>query len=84
MRYMGHCPKQWEEIGPDSSTHNQHENPDDEADGGFARHAVNVTIYSLVAKAGPHQANGLTVLEFIDRALGLPRTIPDVEVAGVS
>lgn len=39
---------------------------DAEEDGGFGRHAANVTVYSHVARAGPHRANGLTVLEFID------------------
>ena len=40
---------------------------DSEDDGGFGRHAANVTVYSQVARAGPHRANALTVLELIDR-----------------
>ncbi len=39
---------------------------DVEDDGGFARHALNVTVYSQVARAGPHRANPLDILEFID------------------
>jgi hypothetical protein len=33
----------------------------------FHRQALNLTVYSEVAKAGPHRANSIAVLEFIDR-----------------
>lgn len=39
---------------------------DSEDDGGFARTDLNVTVYSLIARAGPHRANALDILEFVD------------------
>lgn len=51
-----------------------------EYDGGFGRHAANVTVYSQVARAGPHhRTNGLGVLVFVDRLhrdLTTPLTTP--------
>ena len=51
-----------------------------DGDGGFGRHAANVTVYSQVARAGPHRANALTVLEFIDSVHRELTKVADIEL----
>lgn len=47
---------------------------------GACRESSNVTVYSLVARAGPHRANALDVLEFIDRLHRELTNPPDKEL----